>query len=117
MGRRVPHPASLFAVLVLSTSAAWSQNAAVQSAAAAIQRGDFPTAEKTLRAEVATHTADSWALSLLGVALAHHPGRPVTRGGISRTAEKPLRAEVAPPPADSWALSLLGVALDNQKKL
>ena len=95
MGRRVPHPASLFAVLVLCTSAAWSQNAAVQSAAAAIQRGDFPTAEKTLRAEVATHPADSWALSLLGVALDNQKKLPEAEEFHRRAAAaSPLSAEI-----------------------
>ncbi|MGD0772719.1 MAG: tetratricopeptide repeat protein [Candidatus Solibacter sp.] len=69
MGRSVRYPVSLFAALLLCASAAWSQNAAVQSAAAAIQRGDFQAAETTLRAEVGAHPGDSWALSLLGVAL------------------------------------------------
>ena len=71
MGRSVVDPACLFAVLLLGASAGQGadQNAAVQSAAAAMQRGDFQAAEKTLRAEVATHPGDAWALSLLGVAL------------------------------------------------
>jgi tetratricopeptide (TPR) repeat protein len=71
MGRRVLHSAFRCAALLLC---AWvggtaDQNAAVQSAAAAMQRGDYAAAEKTLRAEVGIHPGDSWALSLLGVAL------------------------------------------------
>jgi tetratricopeptide (TPR) repeat protein len=75
MGRSVPAPASLLAVLLLCNSAGRSadqgadQSAATQSAAAAMQRGDFQAAEKTLRVEISAHPADSWALSLLGVAL------------------------------------------------
>ena len=71
MGRSVLHPASLIAALLLCTSAgrAAGQDAAVQSAAAAMARGDFQSAEKTLRAELEAHPGDSWAQSLLGVAL------------------------------------------------
>ena len=71
MGRSVLHPTALLAVLLLCTSAsrAAGQDAAVQSAAAAMARGDFQSAEKTLRAELETHPGDSWAQSLLGVAL------------------------------------------------
>ncbi|MCX6628219.1 MAG: tetratricopeptide repeat protein [Candidatus Solibacter sp.] len=71
MGRPVLAPASLSAVLLLCISAGGNaaQNTAVQSAAAAMQRGDFQAAEKTLRSEVETHAGDSWAVSLLGVAL------------------------------------------------
>ena len=69
MGRSVLDPASLLAVLLLSASAGAYQNAAVQAAEAAMQRGDFPSAEKSLRAEVEAHPGDPWALSLLGVAL------------------------------------------------
>src|ERR1039458_2953419 len=95
MGRRVPHPASLFAVLLLCTSAAWSQNAAVQFAAAAIQRGDFPAAEKTLRAEVATHPGNSWALSLLGVALDNQKKLPEAEEFHRRAAAaSPVSAEI-----------------------
>ena len=43
--------------------------AAVRQAAEAIARGDFQAAERTLRVEVAAHSGDAWALSLLGVAL------------------------------------------------
>ncbi len=71
MGRSVPHSACLFAVCLLSISAAWGadQNTASRDAALAMQRGDFPAAEKLLRAEVSVHSDDAWALSLLGVAL------------------------------------------------
>jgi tetratricopeptide (TPR) repeat protein len=61
----------LAAVLLLCTAAGRGaqQDAAVQSAVAAMQRGDFQTAEKTLRAELEAHSGDAWTLSLLGVAL------------------------------------------------
>jgi tetratricopeptide (TPR) repeat protein len=42
---------------------------AIQEALAALQRGDFTAAERTLRAEVKAHPADAGALTLLGVAL------------------------------------------------
>jgi tetratricopeptide (TPR) repeat protein len=71
MGRSAAHPAVLAAVLLLCTSAGRGagQDAGVQAAAAAMQRGDFQAAEKTLRSEVESHAGDAWALSLLGVAL------------------------------------------------
>lgn len=46
-----------------------TDDAAVRDAVAALQRGDFPSAEKTLRAETAAHPEDAMAWSLLGVAL------------------------------------------------
>jgi tetratricopeptide (TPR) repeat protein len=66
------HAVTVFAaVLLLCTSAGRGAqlDAAVQSAAAAMQRGDFQAAEKTLRAEVKSHPGDAWSISLLGVAL------------------------------------------------
>jgi tetratricopeptide (TPR) repeat protein len=71
MGRLVPLPVSLAAALLLCAAAGRGaqQDAAVQSAVAAMQRGDFQTAEKTLRAEVEAHPGDAWTISLLGVAL------------------------------------------------
>ena len=45
------------------------QSPAVREAVASMRRGDFRSAEKTLRTEVQAHASDSWALSLLGVAL------------------------------------------------
>ena len=71
MGRPALDSAFRCAVLLLFAwvARAAEQNAAVQSAAAAMQRGDYATAEKTLRVEVGMHPGDSWALSLLGVAL------------------------------------------------
>jgi tetratricopeptide (TPR) repeat protein len=71
MGRSVLVSASLLAVSLLTNPAgrAADQTAAVRDAVAAMQRGDFQSAEKTLRAEVLAHSDDSWALSLLGVAL------------------------------------------------
>src|ERR1035438_9877930 len=71
MGRSVLHSASLIAALLLGWSAALGayQSPAVQSAAAAMARGDFQTAEKDLRAELVAHPGDAWVESLLGVAL------------------------------------------------
>ncbi|MBZ5623120.1 MAG: tetratricopeptide repeat protein, partial [Acidobacteriia bacterium] len=43
--------------------------AAIRDALAALQRGDFASAEQTLRADVETHPNDAGALTLLGVAL------------------------------------------------
>ena len=43
--------------------------APMRDAIAAMQRGDFPSAEKKLRAEIAAHPDHAMALSLLGVAL------------------------------------------------
>jgi tetratricopeptide (TPR) repeat protein len=71
MGRSVLLPVSLAAVMLLCVAAGRGaqQSAAAQSAVAAMQRGDFLTAEKTLRAELEGHPRDAWTLSLLGVAL------------------------------------------------
>jgi tetratricopeptide (TPR) repeat protein len=51
--------------------ASWSvdQSAATREAVAAMRRGDFPSAERTLRSEAEARPDDSWVLSLLGVAL------------------------------------------------
>jgi tetratricopeptide (TPR) repeat protein len=95
MGRSVLHPAALCAAMLLCTSAALSQNAAVQSAAAAMQRGDFQAAEKTLRAEVEAHSDDSWAVSLLGVALDNQKRLPEAEEFHRRAvAAAPLSAEI-----------------------
>jgi tetratricopeptide (TPR) repeat protein len=71
MPRSVLHSACLFAVLLPGAFAGRSadQNAAIGAAAATMQRGDFASAEKILRAEIQAHAEDPWALSLLGVAL------------------------------------------------
>jgi tetratricopeptide (TPR) repeat protein len=63
--------ASVFAVSLCSISSgrAADQSAAVREAVGAMQRGDFPSAERTLRAEILAHSGDFWAWSLLGVAL------------------------------------------------
>src|ERR1035441_8434996 len=61
----------------------------------AIQRGDFPAAQKTLRAEVATHPGDSWALSLLAVALDNQKKLPEAEEFHRRAAAaSPLSAEI-----------------------
>ena len=57
----------LFALFCLGGGG--DQNTATRDAANAMQKGDFQTAEKILRAEAGAHPEDSWALSLLGVAL------------------------------------------------
>jgi Flp pilus assembly protein TadD len=53
---------------------AWQQASAspspqVRDAMADLQRGDFQTAEKKLRADLAAHPGNAWTLSLLGAAL------------------------------------------------
>src|SRR5512140_2909439 len=83
--------------VLLCSSAVWSadQSAAVQSAAAAMKRGDFQAAEKTLRAEVETHSGDAWALSLLGVALDNQKKLPEAEEFHRRAvAASPRAAEV-----------------------
>jgi tetratricopeptide (TPR) repeat protein len=62
---------AILAVLLLPALAGWSedQTAAIREAVGAMQRGDFPSAEKILRAEVQAYPDDPWVLSLLGVAL------------------------------------------------
>jgi len=63
------------AVVLLRPVHAWQQgqtaatNPTVRDAAAALERGDFQTAEQKLRSEIATHPDDPWPLSLLGAAL------------------------------------------------
>ncbi len=56
--------------LVFSTVALlWGQPAEVRDAIAALGRGDFVEAEKTVRAELKLHPGDALAWSVLGVAL------------------------------------------------
>jgi len=71
MRRRLLHSASLLATLVLCmpTARPADDNSAIREAAAAMQRGDFPAAEQTLRAELRARPNDALALSLLGLAL------------------------------------------------
>ncbi len=71
MGRLVPRRTPLVFVLLLCAwnSRGTQQDPAVQTASAAMQRGDFPAAEQVLRAAVESHPNDAFALSLLGVAL------------------------------------------------
>jgi len=67
--------APLFAVSLLGISAGRAADnqvanqAAIQDALAALQRGDFTAAERTLRAELLTHPNEAPVLTLLGVAL------------------------------------------------
>src|SRR4051812_6164278 len=65
MGRSVPHAALIVAFLLFPATA----QQASRDAVSAMQRGDFASAEKILRAETQTRPDDAWALSLLGVAL------------------------------------------------
>src|SRR5260370_10822686 len=71
MGRSAFHPAFLQLVLLLSIFfvPAAGQSPAARQAVAAMQRGDFQSAEKILRVEAQAHSDDPWTLSLLGVAL------------------------------------------------
>jgi tetratricopeptide (TPR) repeat protein len=71
MRRFAPNSARFFAVLLLAIPAvpAADERPAIREALAALGRGDFATAERTLRADVATHSSDAPALTLLGVAL------------------------------------------------
>ena len=60
-------------LVILCAAVALSQSpdsaVVMRDAVTAMQRGDFPSAERRLRAEVAAHPDDAMALSLLGVAL------------------------------------------------
>src|SRR5450631_2692465 len=97
MGRFVVQSASLCATLVLCINAGRGadRSAAIQSATAAMQRGDFPAAEKTLRAEVSAYPGDSWALSLLGVALDNQKKLPEAEEfHLRAVAMSPLSAEI-----------------------
>jgi len=74
VSRRVSHPLCLLAPLVLALfclpcGRGADANAALQDAAAALQRGDFPGAEQKLRDELKRHPNDAETLSLLGMAL------------------------------------------------
>ena len=48
---------------------AFAQPPGLREAVAAMQRGEFPAAERQLRSQVAAHPDDALALSLLGVTL------------------------------------------------
>ena len=63
----VSRPASLIPVLLLASLCI--RAADLRDAVAALQRGDWPTAEQKLRAELAIHPDEAEAISLLGVAL------------------------------------------------
>src|SRR5208337_4497967 len=56
-------------VLAAAVVGAADDGAAIRSALAALQRGDFAAAEQILRPEVKAHPNDASALTLLGVAL------------------------------------------------
>ncbi|HEY6291985.1 MAG TPA: tetratricopeptide repeat protein [Terriglobia bacterium] len=84
---------AILAALLLPTAVA--QTAASREAVTAMQRGDFPSAEKILRAEVQAHPRDPWALSLLGVALDNQKRIPEADPFHRRAiAESPHSAEI-----------------------
>ena len=66
---RLPSSITVLAILCFFAPAATAQSPAVRDAMSALGRGDFRSAEQTLRVEVAAHPEDAWALSLLGAAL------------------------------------------------
>src|SRR5207245_103496 len=67
--RLAPISASVLAVLLIPATWAADDRPAIREALAALGRGDFATAEGTLRADVQAHPNDAPALTLLGVAL------------------------------------------------
>ena len=69
--QRLLHSAALFATLLLSVPLARpaDDDSAMRDAAAAMQRGDFPAAERALRAELQKRPDDGLVLSLLGLTL------------------------------------------------
>jgi tetratricopeptide (TPR) repeat protein len=71
MGASIPHRSVwLVGVFVCALSGVRAdQGTAVRDAAAALERGDFAAAERTLRAEAVAHPDDAWTLSLLGYSL------------------------------------------------
>jgi tetratricopeptide (TPR) repeat protein len=69
-GNGMPRSISVFlaaAIAVLPHLARAADDAALRRAAAALQRGDYASAESTLRAELSIHPADADALSMLGM--------------------------------------------------
>ena len=71
MRRPAPYFASLLLTLLVLMPAGRSADdgAPVRAAVADMERGDFPSAERKLRAELSAHPNDPQVLSLLGVAL------------------------------------------------
>jgi len=71
MRRRLLHSAFALVALELCMPPvrAADDNSAIRDAAAAMQRGDFPAAEQTLRAGLQARPGDALAWSLLGLAL------------------------------------------------
>jgi tetratricopeptide (TPR) repeat protein len=82
--------AGLYAAIVLAQGA--DHNAAMRDAIAAMQRGDFQSAERQLRVEVAAHPDDALALSLLGAALDNLKKFPEAAGFHSRAVAKAPRS-------------------------
>jgi tetratricopeptide (TPR) repeat protein len=87
----------ILTVLLLWASAGWSadQTAAIREAVAAMQRGDFASAERVLRAENQAHSDDPWVLSLLGVALDNQKRIPEAESfHVRAIAKSPDSAEI-----------------------
>src|SRR5580700_8063894 len=84
-------------VLLLWASVGWSadQTAAIREAVAAMQRGDFASAERILRAENQAQSDDPWVLSLLGVALDNQKRIPEAESfHVRAIAKSPDSAEI-----------------------
>ncbi len=60
---------TIASILVAAGLLCPGQTQDMRDAAAALDRGDFQAAEQKLRAQIAVHPNDAWALSLLGSAL------------------------------------------------
>src|ERR1044071_1358859 len=59
----------LIGLLLAASASAQERSARLEEAMADLQHGNFQAAEPKLRAEVAAHPDDAWALSLLGADL------------------------------------------------
>ncbi len=86
MSRLASIPVLLLTILpgIRALSAA-DDRPAIREALAALTKGDFPAAERTLRSDVETHPNDAGALTLLGVAL-DHLGKPPEADEMHRRA-------------------------------
>lgn len=69
MNQSMMNQSKIASLLVAAGLLCPGQTAEMRDAAAALNRGDFQVAEQKLRAEVAAHPDDAWALSLLGATL------------------------------------------------
>jgi tetratricopeptide (TPR) repeat protein len=82
-------------LLLLAGSCVLADDRAIAEAVAAMQRGDFVSGEKLLRAEVAAHPNEAMALSLLGVALdGLDRGREASGFHLRAVAAAPRNADV-----------------------